>query len=219
MREDSKSENDCLDDSYEDSYFDDAIIEIANEIAQINAIKKAIAPPKSDPQISLKVEMEPKKAESSSTNFFRVLKTIREVQVFSGNMPVVVQGTQVTTERKFIHPVKGSDQKYHPLTITETVVIGEEISDYHSPTLEELFEDPEPEEKPAVVVSIKKKTVDAGLLIPVSDGPNLHPGEKLPDTPVIKTVNIPNTMSKNITRQLKENERNFFKNFLRMQKK
>jgi len=219
MRENSKSENDCLDDSYEDSFFDDAIIEIANEIAQINAIKTSTVSLKSDPQISLKVEMELKKVESSSTTFFRVLKTIQEVQANPGNILPSVQGIPSITERNYIHPVKGSDQKYHPLIITETVVIDEEILDYHSPTLEELFEDPEPEERPTVVVSIKKKSVDAGSSIPVSDSPNLHHGKKISDSPLIKTVNIPNTISMNITRQLKENERNIFRNLLKMQKK
>jgi hypothetical protein len=203
----------------EESDFDDAIIEIANEIVQINAIKTTVSSPKSDPQIALKVEMELKKAESPSTNFFRFLKTIQEVQVTPGNIPPSVQGIPSVTERNYVHPAKGSDQKYHPLTITETIVVDEEISDYHSPTLEELFEDPEPEEKPVVVVSQKTKSVDADSLIPFSNSPNMHHGEKTSGSPVIKTVNIPNTMSKNITRQLKENERNIFKNLLKMQKK
>ena len=203
----------------EESDFDDAIIEIANEIAQINAINPAVASQKSDPQIALKVEMELKKVESSSTHFFRVLKTIQEIRVNPGNMAPSVHGIPTITERNYVHPAKGSDQKYHPLTITETVVVNQEIPDYYSPSLEELFEDPEPEEKPAVVVSIKKKHVDAGSIIPVNDGPTLYHGEKISDTPLIKTVNIPNTISKNITRQLKENERNIFRNLLKMQKK
>ena len=67
--------------TFNDSDFDDAIVEIADEIEKLKAIQ-AVAPPlKSDPQITLKVEMELKKAESSSTNFFKVLKTIQEIQV------------------------------------------------------------------------------------------------------------------------------------------
>lgn len=206
--------------TFDESDFDDAIIEIANEIAQIKAISSTKTPQKSDPQITLKVEMELKKVKSPSTNFFRVMKTLEEVQVYSGNMPAAATGMPSMTERKYIPHSKGIDQKYHPLTITETVVVSENISDYHTPTLEDLFEDLEPEEKPTVVVTQKKKQLDTGSNMSVRNSPpQLPPGDKKYDKIAIKTVNIPNTITNNINRQLKENERNIFRSLMKSQKR
>lgn len=224
MSKEFNSENDSFDDSYEDSFFDDAILEIANEITQINAINTAVSPVKSDPQLTLKVEMELKKAEVSSTNIFQILRTLQEVQVYSGNIPLADPRTQITTERKYIHTAKGSDQKYHPLTITETitqtVVASEDVVDYQNLTLEDLFEDPEPDDLPSVVALQKKKSLDPSSLIQVSGNqPQLKSDENHFDTPAIKTVNIPDTISKNITQRLRENEKDIFKNLLKMQKK
>ena len=204
----------------DDSDFEDAIFDIANEIAKAKAINAAAPLQKSDPQITLKVEMELKKVESTSTNIFKILKTLQEVQVYSGKMPVSSQGANVTTERKFIHHAKGIDLKYHPITITETLVVEEESLDYQNMTLEDIFEDDEPKEKPAVVLSQKKRPVDPSSTIPVNERqPQLKNGERIPDTPAIKTVNIPNVISKNISQKLKNNEMNILKNFLRMQKR
>jgi hypothetical protein len=216
MSEKFDSESDNFDEAYEDSFFDDALIEIANEITQLNAINATVSPTKTDPQITLKVEMELKKAESSSTNIFKILKTLQEVQVHSG--PVSVRGASVTTERKYVH--HAIDQRYHPITITETVLVEEVSVDYQNLTLEDLFEDDMPEENPSVVISQKKKPMDPDPGVPVSEGlPQIKSGERKPEAPAIKTVNIPDIISKNISQKLKENEKNLLKNFLRMQKK
>ena len=202
----------------DDSDFNDAIFDIANEISKAKAINAATPPQKRDPQITLKVEMELKKVESSSTNIFKVLKTLQEVQIYSGNTPVPIQSASVATERKYVH--HAIDQRYHPITITEMVLVEEEFGDFQNLTLEDLFEDDEPEDNPSVVISQKKKALDPDPGVPVGESLlQLKSGERTLDTPAIKTVNIPNVISKNISRKLKENERNLLKNFLRMQKR
>lgn len=205
----------------DESDFDDAIIDIANEIAQINAMNAAATSPKSDPQIAIKVDMELKKVESSSTNLFRILKTLQEVQVYSGERPAVSQGLPSTIERKYIPHSKGSDKKYHPLTITETIVTSKKEEDYQTLTIEDLFEDSDPEEKPSVIASPKKNPLIAGPIIAVSNrhSHNAQSGNVMSGNMAIKTVNIPNTLTKSITWQLKDSQRDILKSFLKMQRR
>lgn len=205
--------------SIDESDFDDAIMEIANEIAQTKA-SDPVEPQKSDPHIALRAEIELEKAKASSINIFKVLKTVQEVQIHSVSKPSENQNTSSTIERKYFHHSKGIDKKYHPLTITENVVVNETDLDYHNITIEDLFEDPEPEEKSAVMVSQKKNSLDTDSEIPDSNNqPQLQSTDKISETIAIKTVNIPTIITSNINRQLKENERILFKNFLKMQKK
>lgn len=203
----------------DESDFEDAIMEIAQEIDLINAIKKA-EPQKVDPQIILKVEMELKKAKSSSTRIFQILKTLQESQIHTGYEHSDSQVTPSPIERKYILHKKGFDQKYHPMTITETIIGHDEISDYQNITIEDLFEDPGPEENPSVVVSIKKKQPEKSSIIPDSDNQHqLQYANNHPDKTTIKTIHIPNTITKNMTRQLKDNEKALFKNLMKMQRK
>jgi len=205
--------------SIDESDFDDAIMEIANEIAQIKA-SETVAPLKSEPHIALRAEMELEKAKASSINIFKVLKTVQEVQIHSVSTPFANQNASSTIERKYFHHSKGIDKKYHPLTITENVVVNETDLDYHNITIEDLFEDPEPEEKSAVVVSQKKNSLDSDLGIPDSNKqPLLQSTDKIAEPIAIKTVNIPTIITNNINQRLKENERALFKNFLKMQNK
>ncbi|MDD5188653.1 MAG: hypothetical protein PHF57_10660 [Methanoregula sp.] len=203
----------------DESDFDDAIIEIANEIEQINKIRKFVSQ-KSDPKIALKIEMELKKVESSSTNIFQVLKTIQEVQIYSSGVQADAPVTPSTIEFKYSHHINGNNQKYHPLTITETVIEREDISDYHNFTIEDLFEDLEPEEKSSVLLLSKNKPNETCSII--SDNDNQHQFQsenKISDKNTVKTVNIPNNITKNITRQLKIMERDLIRNLLKMQKR
>jgi len=203
----------------EESDFEDAIIEIANEIDLINAIKRA-EPKRSDPKIVLKVEMELKTVKSSSTNIFKILKMIQEIQIHSGSVHTNTQATPSTIERKYFPLKKGLDQKYHPLTITETIMVSKDISDCQNLTIEDLFEEPESMEKLSVLLSSKNKIRETNLVIPDSDDKHqLESGSKIPDKEMIKTVNIPNTITKNITLQLKEKERELFQNLMKMQKR
>lgn len=133
MRENSGSEDTNFDDPYEDSFVDDAIIEIANEIEQIKAIKME-GVQKSDPPIALNVEMGLKPVKPSPINIFPVLKTLREEQIPSSSLYVDTQGTPSTVEQNCYPPKSRSDKKYHPLTITETSIVNEEIFDYHNLT-------------------------------------------------------------------------------------
>lgn len=203
----------------DESDFEDAIIEIAQEIDLIQAIKK-VEPQKSDPQIILKVEMELKKVKSSSTHIFQILKTIQEINIQSGNVHSDTQSTPSTIERKYIPHRKGFDLKYHPMTITESIIIRDEISDYQNLTIEDLFEDHDPEEKPSVVVSIKKKLPVTNPII--HDDENLHDlqSEKIKsDKITIKTVDIPHTITKNLSQQLKDKENELFRNLMKMQRR
>jgi hypothetical protein len=211
--------NENSDDSYEDSYFDDALIEIANEIELINAIKTA-EPQKSDPQIVLKVEMELKKTKSSSTNIFQILKTLQEIKIQSGHEHTDTPSTPSTIERKYVSHRRGFNLKYHPMTITETVITHDEISKYQNLTIEDLFEDPDPEEKPSVVVSIKKKLPVTNPII--HDDENLHHSQSekiISDKMTLKTVDIPHTITKNLSQQLKDKENELFRNLMKMQRR
>jgi hypothetical protein len=200
----------------DESEFNDTAIELAEEIAKINAIGVTTPPLKNDPQIALKVDMELKKAESSSTNFFRVLRTLQEVQIYSDNTPVVVQGMQITTERKYTHSSAGRDQKIHPLTITESVVVSEESLNSQELTLEDLFEDSELE-NPSVVGTTEKKPLDADSKITDNDSqPKLPFVNKISDQILMESVNASHLITKNKTRQLKEAERDLIKNMLKM---
>ena len=200
----------------DESEFNDTAIEIAKEIAKIHAIGVTTPPLKNDPQIALNVDMELKKAGSSPTDFFRVLRTLQEVQIYSDNTPVVVQGMQITTERKYTHSSAGRDQKIHPLTITESVVVSEESLNSQELTLEDLFEDSELE-NPSVVGTTEKKPLDADSKITDNDSqPKLPFVNKISDQILMESVNASHLITKNKTRQLKEAERDLIKNMLKM---
>ena len=200
----------------DESEFNDTAIELAEEIAKINAIGVTTPPLKNDPQIALKVDMELKKAESSSTNFFRVLRTLQEVQIYSDNTPVVVQGMQITTERTYTHSSTGRDQKIHPLIITESVVVSEDSLNSQELTLEDLSEDSELE-KSSVFVSTKKQPLDADSKIMDNDSqPKLPLVNNVSDQILTESVNASNLITKNKTRQLRDAERDIIKNMLKM---
>ena len=199
--------------------FDDAIIEIANEINVLNIIKKT-EPQKSDSQIILKVEMELNKAKASTTNIFQILKTLQEIQIQSDSEQTDTPAISSPIERKYIAHTKGFDHKYHPLTITETVTVHEEISDYQNLTIEDLFEDSETVPQPSVEVSIKKKPQNTDPIIPDCDNQDqLQSGNEKSGKTSIKKVDIPDTITKNIAQQLKDNEKALFRNLMKMQRR
>jgi len=218
MRENTGTDNENSDDNYVDSFFDDAILEIAGEIAQIKAMTVTVPDLKSDPQITLKVEMELKKVDTSPINITRILKSVQEVEIDPGINPIVSHSVPSNVERQFIHSAKGFDKKYHPLTITESMIDTEENLDYHNLTLEDLFEDLNPEETQTVVVVEEKiPHVDPTLSV-VNHLPQIESSEKKAEIPIIKTINIPNVITRNLTQQLKDNERKIFKSLMKMDK-
>ena len=203
----------------EDSDFDDAIIEIANEIEQIKAIKLE-GVQKSDPSIALDVDMGLKKVKHQSINIFPVLKTLHEEKIYPNSIYRDTQGPPSTVEQKYYPPQSGSDQKYHPLIIEETTIVREDIPNYHILTLEDLFEDPKPEEKPSNMSLSLNSGHDAGSGNKDSNNlPQIPTNNELLGKNQIKTVNIPNTIAQNLDKQLKKKELELFQNFLKLQRK
>jgi len=210
---------DSENDNFEDSYFDDAIIEIANEIEQIKAIKME-GVQKSNPPIALNVDMGLKKVKHPSINIFPVLKTLHEEKIYPNSIYLDTQGPPSTVEQKYYPHKSGSDQKYHPLIIKETTLVREDIPNYHILTLEDLFEDPKPEEKPLNMPLSLNSGHDAGSGNEESNNiPQTPSNSKLLDKNPIKTVNIPNTIAQNLDKQLKKKELELFQNFLKLQRK
>jgi len=203
----------------EDSDFDDAIIEIANEIEQIKTIKMEDVQ-KSNPPIALDVDMGLKKVKHPSINIFPVLKTLQEEKIYPNSIYQDTQGPPSTVEQKYYPHKSGSDQKYHPLIINETTIVREDIPNYHILTLEDLFEDPKPEEKPSNMSLSVNSGHDSGSGNEDSNNlPQTPSGSELFDKNPIKTVNIPNTIAQNLDKQLKKKELELFQNFLKLQRK
>ena len=214
--------------------FDDAIIEIACEIERFKSIKKSEITYESN--ISLKSEIEVKKAESISYNLFQILKTIQEVQVSSGqiNSPDTEPPSVMTS--KIISFSKGRNQLYQPITITESPLVTSEENTIHTIPMDDLFEDvalkniitnsldssnndqipPAPSEMCSPVLNSKGSNA---IITPIENvfKHTTVTEKSYPPTP--KSIDIPTQISLNIGKQLKNNEREIFKNFMKMYKK
>jgi hypothetical protein len=214
--------------------FDDAIIEIALEIEYLNSIKKGEIT--NAAQISLKSEIEVKKAESITFNLVQMLKTIQEVQIayVKINSPGLKPPSVVIS--KHIMSSKGSNQFYQPITITESPLVTSEEDRVHTITIDDLFEDddskniitnsmdssknyqisPAPSEMRTPVMNSKESNV---IITPIENvfKHTTVTEKSYPPTP--KSIDIPTQISLNIGKQLKNNEREIFKNFMKMHKK
>ena len=180
----------------DESDFDEAILEIAGEIERISKLK-TLEPLQNEPHIALKTEIEIKKVESISNNLFQMLKTIQEIQIFSNEDQVPRPYPSKIPKTKHITFTKGSDQKYHAITITEGAT--ENIPDQQNTeiSLEDLFEDTEP-------VQCSKESLG---------------NDSISISCPIKTLNLPEKTTSNIMQQSKINERMIFQNFMKLHKK
>lgn len=214
--------------------FDDAIIEIACEIEYLNSIKKSECT--NETHISLKSETEVKKVESISYSLVQILKTIQEVQISSSQMKTPVREPPSTRISKYIPSSMRGTQPYHPITITESPIKPFEDSNLALITIEDLYEDDPAEntlsdstdlsddtkkfdgtsELHAPVLSSKESaaTIPTVDNIPI----NTSISEKV-DSQTPKTIDIPTKISVNIGKQLKNSERDIFKNYLKRYKK
>jgi len=221
-------ENDVLD----ETDFDDAIIEIAGEIEYLKSVQKSEMT--HEPQVSLKSDVEVKKAESISHHLFQILKTIQEVQVSSGQRvsPSLEPNPFVTS--KYIPLTKGKDHLYQPIIITESPLESLDEETKHPLTLEDLFEDEPPTTISSNVTDLgptaEISPLSAQLYKPTSqDIPAMNTviihahkhamvsQKPSPQTP--KSIDIPSHINQNIRQQLNRNERDIFKNFMKIQKK
>jgi hypothetical protein len=187
----------------DESDFEDAIIEIAQEIELEKANEISNLTIKSVIQPDLKIES--KQIEALSENFEESQKV----------RPEPLETIEAGSIRKETESLDDS------LKITDTGDVKDNRLDYHNLTIEDLFEDIKPEDKTPDTIYLMKDPSDTKVKIStIESRPSITPlNHKKSNDLGIKTVNIPDIISQNISQRLKRDEREIIKRLLKMQKR
>jgi hypothetical protein len=221
-----------------DTDFEDALIEIAGEIEYLNSVQKRVIT--DAPQVSLKSEIEAKRAESTSYNLFQLLKTIEEVQNSSGKLNSLDIEPQSLVTSKHIPSTKGKTNLYQSITITESPMNLFEEDNIHTTTSDDLFEEELFEGPPENVLSSSldpnegyeistsspesqtyaMSSRENPVTITGTDNASEHSViSNTPSTKSPKSIDIPSRIFFKFEKKIGGNEREIFKNFMKLQKK